>query len=369
MACPTSRSPSLVPAPISTLESLAEWSTVRPSLPLPSLLRHCSRRSRCAEPMTDLFAIFSKLVTSAGEILIPGIADKVAPLTTEEKARYEVIDITVADFESAAGGKVTLSQDKATALMGRMRYPRYLFWWTCEREDNAELTSSLTQSLHSRNRGRLLLLGSQDCHPRRRPRCVFRLFLSARSVLIFARRQVLHPPRARPHPRRCQCPRDRVSDRSSLSFMAGASADSKTQAEFAKLGSKNTFKMEMLSGGMPWMDDINTPNYRAATKVRLLPPLSGPASHASPPRRPKQCTARRPTLLAKEARSRSRSRSPTSSRSPSACSRWAEATTARIRSTRKLIATTSCGVPSSSASTSTSLRRRSRSPGDRKSVV
>lgn len=80
-----------------------------------------------AEPMTDLFALFSKLVTPAGEILVPGIADNVAPLTAEERARYEVIDITVADFESAAGAKVTLSQDKATTLMGRMRYPRCAF--------------------------------------------------------------------------------------------------------------------------------------------------------------------------------------------------------------------------------------------------
>lgn len=56
------------------------------------------------EPMTDLFAVFSKLVTPSGEILVPGIADKVAPLTPEEKARYEVIDITVRlhGFSSAA---------------------------------------------------------------------------------------------------------------------------------------------------------------------------------------------------------------------------------------------------------------------------
>lgn len=60
---------------------------------LPRYHRSCS--ITLAEPMTDLFAVFSKLVTPAGEILVPGIADKVAPLTPEEKARYEVIDITV----------------------------------------------------------------------------------------------------------------------------------------------------------------------------------------------------------------------------------------------------------------------------------
>ncbi|BGP48278.1 hypothetical protein JCM10450v2_004150 [Rhodotorula kratochvilovae] len=75
------------------------------------------------EPMTDLFAIFSKLVTPQGKILVPGINEKVAPLTHEERKLYEVIDITVADLEGAIGGKVTISDDKAEALMARMRYP------------------------------------------------------------------------------------------------------------------------------------------------------------------------------------------------------------------------------------------------------
>lgn len=73
--------------------------------------------------MTDLFAIFSKLVTPSGEILVPGIKDLVAPLTPEERCvewhstamaearpsnrkRYEVMDFSVQDIESAVGGKV-----------------------------------------------------------------------------------------------------------------------------------------------------------------------------------------------------------------------------------------------------------------------
>lgn len=39
------------------------------------------------------------------------------------------------------------------------------------------------------------------------------------------------------------------------------------EGEFKKLGSKNTLKVEMLSGGMPWMSDINHWNYVAATKA------------------------------------------------------------------------------------------------------
>lgn len=37
------------------------------------------------EPMTDLIQLFSKLVTSSGEILVPGIKELVAPLTEEER--------------------------------------------------------------------------------------------------------------------------------------------------------------------------------------------------------------------------------------------------------------------------------------------
>lgn len=75
------------------------------------------------EPMTDLFQLFSKLVTPSGDILVPGIYDHVAPLTDEERKRYEVIDVQLSDFEDAVGGKVTISQDKVKVLMGRMRFP------------------------------------------------------------------------------------------------------------------------------------------------------------------------------------------------------------------------------------------------------
>ena len=46
--------------------------------------------------MTDLFALFSKLVTGKGEILIPGINELVAELTPEERKRYEVMDFNLA---------------------------------------------------------------------------------------------------------------------------------------------------------------------------------------------------------------------------------------------------------------------------------
>ncbi|KAI3477706.1 hypothetical protein L1887_60525 [Cichorium endivia] len=75
------------------------------------------------EPMTDLFTIMSKLVTAKGEILIPGIKELVAPLTDEERKRYDVMDFQLSDIEGATGSKTTVSDDKAAVLMGRMRYP------------------------------------------------------------------------------------------------------------------------------------------------------------------------------------------------------------------------------------------------------
>lgn len=73
--------------------------------------------------MTDLFALFSKLVTPQGEILIPGINEKVAPLTEEERKLYEAINVTVEDLEKNVGAKTLIHDNKVDALMGRMRYP------------------------------------------------------------------------------------------------------------------------------------------------------------------------------------------------------------------------------------------------------
>jgi Cys-Gly metallodipeptidase DUG1 len=42
-------------------------------------------RNQLAKPMTDLILLLGKLVTPAGEILIPGLSELVAPLTDEER--------------------------------------------------------------------------------------------------------------------------------------------------------------------------------------------------------------------------------------------------------------------------------------------
>lgn len=165
--------------------------------------------------MTDLFAVFSKLVTSSGHILIPGINELVAPLTNEEKARYDEIDISVADIEAAVGSPVTLSQDKATLLMARMRYP--------------------SLSIHGIE-GAFSGVGAKTVIP----------------ATVHGKFSIRLVP-------------DQTPD------AINALVQTYLKAEFHKLGSKNTFKVEMLSGGKPWVEDVNSWNFKAARTVRRIP--------------------------------------------------------------------------------------------------
>lgn len=99
------------------------------------------------EPMTDLITILSTLVLPNGKILIPGLAELVAPLKPGELERYENINFSIADIENASvrlsspsrvstllipflsdllnstGSKTTISTDKVQTLMSRMREP------------------------------------------------------------------------------------------------------------------------------------------------------------------------------------------------------------------------------------------------------
>jgi Cys-Gly metallodipeptidase DUG1 len=65
----------------------------------------------------------SKLVSPKGEILIPGIKELIAPVTDEEREKFEAIHFGVKDIHAAVGGDQTLTNDKVTTLMGRMRNP------------------------------------------------------------------------------------------------------------------------------------------------------------------------------------------------------------------------------------------------------
>jgi Cys-Gly metallodipeptidase DUG1 len=73
--------------------------------------------------VTDLIQILATLVTPTGKILIPGLSDLIAPLTPEERARYEKINFSVADIDASTGSQSTISEDKTEVLMAKMREP------------------------------------------------------------------------------------------------------------------------------------------------------------------------------------------------------------------------------------------------------
>lgn len=163
------------------------------------------------EPMTDLILLLSRLVTPKGEILIPGLSDLVAPLTDEERKRYDVLDYSVADVEFSAGAKVALSDDKATVLMGRMRYPSLSIHGIEGAFSAPGAKTVIPASVHGKFSIRLV----PDMTPE-----------NVNKIVI-------------PY----------------------------LKAEFAKLGSKNTLVVEDLHGGKPWVADPNHWNYVAAAKA------------------------------------------------------------------------------------------------------
>jgi len=163
------------------------------------------------EPMTDLFAVFSKLVTGKGEILIPGINDLIAPLTDEERKRYEVMDFNLAEYGQAVGGDITMHDDGVNTLMGRMRFP--------------------SLSIHGIE-GAFSAPGSKTVIP-------------AKVSGKFSLRLVpnLTPQNVEPLVRKY------------------------LESEFAKLGSKNRMTAEALHGGQAWLSDPEHWNFKAAAKA------------------------------------------------------------------------------------------------------
>ncbi|EPQ54997.1 CNDP dipeptidase [Gloeophyllum trabeum ATCC 11539] len=163
------------------------------------------------EPMTDLIALMSKLVTPDGKILVPGVDEMVAPADEEEKKLYSSLDYSIADVEDAVGGKIAISEDKATVLMGRMRNP--------------------SLSLHGIE-GAFYGAGAKTVIP-------------AKVSGKFSIRLV--PP---------QTP-EKVNPL----------VHKYLESEFAKLNSKNKLEVECLHDGKPWVADFKHWNYEAAIKA------------------------------------------------------------------------------------------------------
>ncbi|KAJ3098012.1 hypothetical protein HDU97_004372 [Phlyctochytrium planicorne] len=163
------------------------------------------------EPMTDLFAIMSKLVSPDGKILIPGIYDDVAPVTDQEDKMYDGISFTLADIHGAIESNTTIHASEKKTLMHRWRFP--------------------SLSLHGVE-GAFYAPGAKTVIP-------------AKVIGKFSIRTV---PNQTPE-RITELVRDYITK------------------EFAKLNSKNTFAFECMSAGKSWVADVNHWNFVAAAKA------------------------------------------------------------------------------------------------------
>ncbi|EJF55956.1 CNDP dipeptidase [Dichomitus squalens] len=163
------------------------------------------------EPMTDLVLLMSKLVAPDGTILVPGVEDLVSAADEEERAIYEKLDYSVEDVNDAVGAPITLSDDKVTVIMGRMRMP--------------------SLSLH----------GIEGAFYGPGAKTVIPASVSGK----FSIRIV--PP---------QTPE--LIEPLVIQYV---------EQEFAKLNSKNKLKIENLHDGRPWVADYKHWNYEAARRA------------------------------------------------------------------------------------------------------
>ncbi|KAF7721877.1 hypothetical protein EC973_003973 [Apophysomyces ossiformis] len=75
------------------------------------------------EPMTDLFAVMSKLVAPNGRILVPGIYEQVRPITTAEEETYDNLAFELQELHDAVGNQINIHDDVRRTLQHRWRHP------------------------------------------------------------------------------------------------------------------------------------------------------------------------------------------------------------------------------------------------------
>ncbi|KAI8809583.1 hypothetical protein BJ742DRAFT_804362 [Cladochytrium replicatum] len=163
------------------------------------------------EPMTDLAYLFSKLVAPDGKILVPHVYDDVAPLTDEEKSIYVNLDFSLKDIHDAVDSKTTIHDNAPAALMARWRYPSL----SLHGIEGAFYAAGAKTVIPAKVQGKFSIRTVPDQDPEKITKYVT----------------------------------DYVN------------------AEFAKLGSKNTVSVECLHAGKAWVADIKHWNYVAASKA------------------------------------------------------------------------------------------------------
>ncbi|KAJ3070833.1 hypothetical protein HDU98_006174 [Podochytrium sp. JEL0797] len=160
------------------------------------------------EPMTDLIHVMGTLVSPAGKILIPGIYDDVAPVTEAENSLYQNLDFTLSDIHNATESQTTIHESVRDTLMSRWRFP--------------------SLSLHGIE-GAFYSPGAKTVIP-------------AKVTGKFSIRSVPD-----------QTP-EKIAEL----------VKKHVEAEFKKLGSKNTLRLDAPQGGKCWVADVDNWNFVAA---------------------------------------------------------------------------------------------------------
>lgn len=163
------------------------------------------------EPMTDLVYLMQRLVAPDGTILVPGVMDKVAPVTQQEEEIYKRLDFSMKDVYDAIDAKNTIYTTERDSLMARWRFP--------------------SLSLHGIE-GAFYGPGCKTVIP-------------AKVIGKFSMRTV---PFQEPE-EITQLVKDYV------------------KSEFAKLESKNTLSIECRNPGKWWVADVNNWHFNAASKA------------------------------------------------------------------------------------------------------
>jgi Cys-Gly metallodipeptidase DUG1 len=163
------------------------------------------------EPMIDLCHVFSKLTDPKGKILIPGIAEMVAPLTAEEDKLYDTINFDLEGFEQNVGSKTCLHDNVKDALQARWRFPSL----SIHGVEGAFYNPGAKTVIPAKVVGKFSIRTVPDIDPRKLDEVVFKY----------------------------------VND------------------VFATLNSKNRFKVELIHDGDYWVSDPNNWSFRAARKA------------------------------------------------------------------------------------------------------
>lgn len=163
------------------------------------------------EPMIDLAHVMSKLVDPSGKILIPGIAEMVAPLTKEEDQRYDNIQFDLEGFEHNIGSKTVIHDNVKSALQARWRYPSL----SIHGVEGAFYNPGAKTVIPAKVIGKFSIRTVPNIEPRKLDEVVFK-----------------------------HC-----------------------QEAFDSLGSKNKFKVELVHDGDYWVSDPNNWSFRAARRA------------------------------------------------------------------------------------------------------